>query len=182
MSLGRLFLLFVLVPLADLTLLVWAGGHIGFLPTVALVVLTAAVGSWLARREGTAAWRRVQTRLTTGGLPGPELLDGLIILIAGVLLLTPGFLTDLTGLLGLLPPTRAVMRTALASRLKQSVQSGSIRFASFAPMGPVGPGFSPEPEFRPPSPPPASEPASEDSEVQDATIIEETSRPLRSRS
>ncbi|MEM6328406.1 MAG: FxsA family protein [Bacteroidota bacterium] len=170
MTLGRLFLLFVLVPLADLTLLVWAGGQMGFLPTVALVVLTAAVGSWLARREGTAAWRRVQTRMASGGLPGPELLDGLVILVAGVLLLTPGFLTDVVGLLGLIPPSRAVLRRAMAARLKRSMEQGTIRMASFGPMSPMGPGFGPSTGFGPIP----SEPG-----VEDAEVVEETSRPLR---
>lgn len=166
MTFGRLFLLFVLVPLADLSLLVWAGGQIGFLPTVAIVVLTAAVGSWLARREGSAAWKRVQARMASGSMPGPELLDGLIILVAGVLLLTPGFLTDIAGLLGLAPPSRAVFRGLLARRLQRSVERGSIRFASFGPMGPVGPGFGPETPYP-------------NAGVEEAEVVEESSRPLR---
>lgn len=169
MTLGRLFLLFVLVPLADLSLLVWAGGRMGFLPTVALVVLTAAVGSWLARREGVAAWQRVQKKLATGAMPGPEVLDGFIILVAGVLLLTPGFLTDIVGILGLLPPTRALFRGALSSRLQSSMERGTIRVSGFGPMNPMGPG-APMGGFGAPPPAPG---------VEDAEVVEETSRPLR---
>lgn len=181
MTLGRLFLLFVIVPLADLTLLVWAGGQIGFWPTVAIVVLTAAAGSWLAKREGSAAWRRVQSKLGSGGVPGPELIDGLIILIAGVLLLTPGFLTDLTGFLGLLPPTRALIRRVISAKLQTAVQEGRVRvttggmsgfgggFASGGMGGFGGPGAAP---FGVP-------PVHAAPEAEDAEVLEETSRPLR---
>jgi UPF0716 protein FxsA len=168
MTLGRLFLLFVAVPLADLTLLVWAGERIGFWTTVLLVVITAAVGSWLARREGTAAWRRVQSKLSSGGLPGPELMDGLIILVAGVLLLTPGFLTDVVGILGLLPPSRALARKALSARFQRAVKEGRVRVASGGMGGPFG-GMAGGP-FGAPAPPP----------VEDAEVVEEQSRPLRS--
>ncbi|WP_412060283.1 FxsA family protein [Rubrivirga sp. IMCC45206] len=155
---GRLFLLFLVVPLVDLALLVHVGGRIGFWPTVAIVVLTAMLGSWLARREGVAAWQRLQTKLATGGLPGPEVVDGAVILIAGTLLLTPGFLTDIAGLLGLFPPTRALARRALQSRFKKAVAGGSIRVAS-APFGvPMGP----SPFARPPV-------------VEDAEVIDDGS-------
>lgn len=127
---GRLFLLFLIVPMLDLALLVSVGSQIGLGPTLATVVLTAVVGSWLARREGTAAWQRVQTKLATGGVPGPELVDGLVILVAGTLLLTPGFLTDAAGLLGLFPPTRALARKALRTRFEQSVTRGNVHIVS----------------------------------------------------
>lgn len=127
---GRLLLLFLIVPVVDLTLLVSVGSRIGLGPTLAIVVVTAVVGSWLARREGVAAWRRVQSRMATGGLPGPELIDGLIILVSGTLLLTPGFLTDVAGLLGLFPPTRALARRALKGRFERSVQAGTTRMFS----------------------------------------------------
>ena len=153
---GRLFALFLIVPVLDLALLVAVGERIGFWPTVATVVLTAFVGSALARREGTAAWQRVQARLGEGGLPGPELIDGLLILIAGVLLLTPGFLTDLAGLLGLLPPTRAVARRALRARFERAVQQGSVRVVGMRPGAPV-----------PGAPFGAPRPAVEDAEVID---------------
>ncbi len=142
---GRLLLLFLVVPLLDLALLVTVGERIGLLPTVGIVVLTAVVGSWLARREGTAAWRRVQQKLATGGVPGPELIDGVVILMAGTLLLTPGFLTDVVGLLGLFPPTRALARRGLKSRFERAVQRGSVRVVGAAgamgtPFGPFGAG------------------------------------------
>jgi len=114
--LGRLFLLFLLVPIADLSLLVAVGGRIGLVPTLALVVLTAAVGSWLARREGLRAWTQVRHRLQMGQIPGDALLDGLLVFASGVLLLTPGFLTDLAGIAGLLPPTRRWLRRVLTAR------------------------------------------------------------------
>ena len=126
---GRLFLLFVVVPVVDLALLVAVGDRLGFWPTVGVVVLTALVGSWLARREGVAAWRRVQSRMATGGVPGPELVDGLVILVAGTLLLTPGFITDVVGLLGLFPPSRAVIRGVVRTRFEAAVQRGAVRVA-----------------------------------------------------
>ena len=173
MTLGRLFLLFVAVPLADLTLLVWVGERLGFWPTVATVVLTAAVGSWLARREGTAAWRRVRGKLGAGGLPGPELTDGLIILVAGVLLLTPGFITDVVGILGLLPPTRALGRRALAERFRRAVESGRVRVASGGMGGPFGAPFGAAGRG-----PMGGVGAPHEPTVEDAEVVEETSRPL----
>ena len=135
---GRLLLLFLIVPVLDLALLVSVGERLGLWPTLGVVVTTAVVGSWLARREGTAAWRRVQEKLATGGVPGPELIDGVVILVAGTLLLTPGFLTDLAGLLGLFPPTRALARTWLRSRFEGAVRAGTVRVAAggmpFAPF------------------------------------------------
>ena len=124
---GRLFALFIIVPVLDLVVLVWAGERIGFWPTVALILVTALVGSWLAKREGLAAWQAVQRKLTTGGLPGPELIDGLVILVAGAFLLTPGFLTDVAGLLGLIPMSRALIRKALSARFKRAVETGQVR-------------------------------------------------------
>ena len=156
---GRLLLLFLVVPLVDLALLVTVGERIGLLPTVGIVVLTAVVGSWLARREGTAAWRRVQEKLATGGVPGPELIDGVVILVAGTLLLTPGFLTDIAGLLGLFPPTRALARRGLKSRFERAVRSGSVRVVS---GGPVGTPFGPFGAARPPA-------------VEDAEVIDDGS-------
>ena len=162
---GRLFLLFVLVPMVDLALLFSVGGRIGLAPTVGVVIATALAGSWLAKREGAAAWTRVQRKMRTGGIPGPELIDGLVILVSGTLLLTPGFLTDIVGLLGLFPPTRAVVRRVLKARFERSVLTGSARVVHGGTFGGAGggfpAGFGPSP-FAPPV-----EPRIEDAEVID---------------
>ncbi len=141
---GRLFVLFLIVPILDLALLVAVGERVGFWPTLAVVVLTAAVGSWLAKREGLAAWQRVQRKMASGGIPGPELIDGLLILVAGTLLLTPGFLTDLAGLLGLLPPTRSAVRSVLKKRFETSVAEGRVHVVASG-RGPIGSPFAPRP-------------------------------------
>lgn len=132
---GRLFALFLVVPVVDLAVLVWVGDRIGIGTTVAIVVLTALVGSWLAKREGLAAWQRVQRTMATGGVPGAELIDGLLILVAGTLLLTPGFLTDIVGILGLFPPTRAVLRRAAKARFERAVREGAVRVVGGGPFG-----------------------------------------------
>lgn len=143
---GRLLLLFLIVPVAEVWLLVTLGERMGFGATLALVVGSAVLGSWLARREGVAAWRRVQARLAEGALPGPEVVDGLVVLISATLLIAPGFLTDAAGLLGLFPPTRALARRALVRRFERGLASGTIRVAT--PGTPFGasPFFSPEPD------------------------------------
>ncbi len=137
---GRLLLLFLLVPAAEIALLIAIGDRLGFGPTLGIVLLTAVAGSWLARREGRGAWRRVQERLAQGAAPGPEIVDGLVVLVSATLLVAPGFLTDLAGLLGLFPPTRALVRRALVRSFERRVASGAIRVAPLgAPMGPMRP-------------------------------------------
>ncbi len=148
---GRLLLLVLLVPVAEVWLLVTIGERIGFGATLALVVGSAVLGVWLARREGVAAWRRVQARLAAGALPGPELVDGLVVLLAAALLVAPGVLTDAAGLLGLFPPTRALARRALVRRFERGIASGTIRVATpgtpldATPFGAPSLGRPPEP-------------------------------------
>ncbi len=134
---GRLFLLFLLVPIADLALLVAVGGKLGLAPTLALVVLTAAAGSWLARREGLRAWTQARARLQAGEVPADALIDGVVVLAAGVLLLTPGFLTDVAGLFALLPPSRRWLRRALARRLGAGLIVARPAGASPRPASPI---------------------------------------------
>lgn len=104
--LARLALVLVTVPLVELTLLVWIGGRIGFLPTVALVFLTGILGAALARHQGIATLARFRAALDARRLPHRELVDGVLILAAAVLLVTPGVLTDTAGFLLLIPPLR----------------------------------------------------------------------------
>lgn len=132
---GRLLLLFTLVPIAELALLVWLGGQIGFWPTVGLIVATAVLGSLLAHREGLSALARFRARAASGEMPGAELTDGLLILVSGALLLTPGVLTDLVGFLGLLPPSRALIKRALTKRFQHSIATRT-HVATWPPSAP----------------------------------------------
>jgi len=104
--LGRLILLFTAVPLLELALLIWMGNHVGVVPTIALVLTTGVLGAALARHQGLATWGRFHAALGAGRLPEGELIEGLLILVAGALLITPGLLTDTTGFLLLVPPLR----------------------------------------------------------------------------
>jgi UPF0716 protein FxsA len=109
---------FILIPLAELAVLIAVGNWIGLVPTLVLLLAVSVAGAWLAKREGLAAWRRFQLALTEGRMPSVEVADGAMILLAGALLLTPGFLSDVIGVLLLLPPTRALARR-VAPRLAE---------------------------------------------------------------
>ena len=115
------FLLFLLVPLAEIWLLIKVGGWIGALPTVALVVLTAVIGATLARIQGMATLQRAQATLARGETPAIEMVEGVLLFIGAVLLLVPGFFTDAIGFACLLPWTRralawwAVRRTTVVT-------------------------------------------------------------------
>ncbi len=113
----RLFLLLLIVPIIEITLFIEIGGWIGTWPTIAIVVLTALLGTAMLRRQGLAALRSVQTRLASGENPGRLLADGAMILVAGVLLLTPGFFTDAVGFALLVPAVRGWVWTWLAPQL-----------------------------------------------------------------
>ncbi|HSL82329.1 MAG TPA: FxsA family protein [Thermoanaerobaculia bacterium] len=129
----RVLLLFTLVPFAELVLLLWIGDKIGFLPTVALILATGVAGAALARHQGLATWRRFQAALAAGRLPGTELLEGLLILVAGALLLTPGVLTDAVGFLLLVPPARRRIVRLGEVRLRGRVTVGAGRPPGGAP-------------------------------------------------
>lgn len=111
-----LFLVFLIVPLVEIYLLLIIGGIIGPLPTVAVVVLTAALGAWLLRIEGLQTWFRLQQSLAQGKIPALEIVEGPILLVGGALLLTPGFFTDFLGFLCLLPATRRGIARYLLNR------------------------------------------------------------------
>lgn len=108
-----LVLLFIVVPLAELYVIIEVGRAIGALPTIAILVLDSILGSLLLRSQGRAAWRRFNDALRERRPPAREVLDGALIIFGGALLLTPGFLTDVLGAILLLPPTRAGVRRAL---------------------------------------------------------------------
>jgi UPF0716 protein FxsA len=114
-----LAVLFIVVPLAELAVIIVVGKSMGVLATLLLLLVFSLSGAWLAKREGMAAWRRFQLATAEGRVPTREVADGAMVLAAGALLLVPGFLTDLLGLVLLLPPARALARRwvpALARR------------------------------------------------------------------
>ena len=117
--------LFVVVPLVELILLGKLSGAVGFFSTVMIVVVTGMLGARLARSQGTQAWLRIQKEFEAGRLPKAELVDGLMVLVAGVLLVTPGVLTDLTGFAFLLPPIRALVRPFLVRWAQSRVRAKS---------------------------------------------------------
>jgi UPF0716 protein FxsA len=112
-----LVLIFIVVPLVELYVMVQVGQEIGALYTVALIILISIVGVWLAKTQGLGVWRRIRQQIGAGTVPGVELLDAFLILLAGVLLLTPGFVTDVLGIILLLPPTRALVRVTLRKQV-----------------------------------------------------------------
>jgi UPF0716 protein FxsA len=108
-----LVILFIVVPILELYVIIQVGQLIGVVPTLILLLADALLGSWLLKREGRSAWRRFNEALAARRFPGKEVADGVLIIIGGTLLLTPGFLTDVFGLFLLLPPTRAIARRVL---------------------------------------------------------------------
>ena len=103
----------IVLAIAELWVMVEVAGAIGILQTVGLLILIAFVGFWLVKRQGLAVLRRLQTTLDEGRLPHREVVDGFLVLLAGILLIPPGFITDAIGLMLLLPPVRAVVRGML---------------------------------------------------------------------
>jgi UPF0716 protein FxsA len=116
-----LVLLLVLVPIAELAVLIQVGQAIGVIETILVMIVVSVVGAWLVKREGTGVWRRAQRQLDVGAVPGRELVDGALIMLAGALLLTPGFLSDCVGVLLLLPPVRAGVRALVIRRMRRRV-------------------------------------------------------------
>lgn len=124
----RLLTLFVLLPLIELALLIQIGQWIGLGWTLALVVATGFLGATLARRQGFRAWVAIQAELRAGRMPARELMDGLLVLIGGIVLLTPGILTDLAGFALLVPATRAAVKRSLRRRFERAVERGDTSF------------------------------------------------------
>jgi UPF0716 protein FxsA len=122
-----LVLLFVVVPIVEIYVLIQVGDEIGVLWTIGLLVLVSVVGAWLAKREGIGVWTRMQHQVLAGRMPGIELVDAFLILLAGALLLTPGFVTDVLAIVLLIPPTRALVRRGLRRTLVGRVEATRLR-------------------------------------------------------
>ena len=122
----RLFIAFTLIPVIEIYLFIKVGGAIGALNTVIIVILTAFAGAYLARIQGMQTMFKVQSSLQQGIIPKEELIDALLIFVAGILLLTPGFLTDACGLLLLYPSTRYHFKRYLRRKFDQWVQKHKV--------------------------------------------------------
>ncbi len=119
---GIILIAFLVVPLVELYVIIQVAGGLGVLETIGLLVLVSIVGAWLVRVQGVGVLRRIRGQLARGVMPGTELVDGALVLFAGALMLTPGFVTDAVGLLLLLPPTRLPIRALLVRRFRSRVQ------------------------------------------------------------
>lgn len=140
---ARLGCLFVVVPLLELALLVWIGQWIGVMPTVGLVAATGLLGAWLARKQGLRTLTELQLQAARGEVPAQAMLDGAAILVGGLLLLTPGILSDILGFSLLLPPTRRVLQRWAAQRMARGIRSGTMKFTYMGMGSEMGPGMGP---------------------------------------
>lgn len=124
----RLMLLFILMPLIELAILVYLGTIIGALYTVLIVVATGILGAVMARHQGLAALSRIRSSIESGVMPANELFDGALILAGGLLLLTPGIITDIVGFAVLVPQTRRIIRRWIRSLIHRRIQRGEIHY------------------------------------------------------
>jgi UPF0716 protein FxsA len=123
-----LIVLFIVVPIAELYVIIWVvGPALGAPLTILLLVADSLLGSYLMRSQGRAVWRRFNRALAEGRMPHREVVDGVLVIFGGALLITPGFITDVLGFLLLLPPTRAVVRRVLVNRLGRRLVIGGRR-------------------------------------------------------
>src|SRR4051812_17402942 len=111
-----LIALFIVVPIAELYVIFKIGDSIGWLPTLALLVIDSIAGWWLLKSQGRTVWQRFQATMQAGRIPHREVFDGVLVIFGGAFLITPGFLTDIVGVVLLLPPTRALFRRWLIRR------------------------------------------------------------------
>lgn len=116
-----LFVAFVVMPVAEIAVIIQVGQVIGPVWTVLLLVLDSLVGAWLVRREGRRAWDGLRTSIETGRMPARELADGVLVVLGGALMLSPGFVTDALGLVLVLPPTRPLFRRVVTAWAMRTV-------------------------------------------------------------
>ena len=123
----KMFLfLIIVIPAAEIGVLMFSGNMIGLFPTIMLILVTGILGTLLAKKQGLQTVRRVQEQLQYGRLPGDEILDGICILVGGVLLLTPGFITDIFGIFFLLPPTRNFIKPLIMKMFQRWINKNTI--------------------------------------------------------
>jgi UPF0716 protein FxsA len=124
----KLLFIFIGIPLLELMILIELGREIGFWPTIFLVIVTGFLGASLARSQGMWIWMEIQHELQQGNMPADKLVDGLLILIGGIVLLTPGLLTDIFGFMLLIPVTRKLFKTAISRKFREMADTGRTNF------------------------------------------------------
>lgn len=122
----KLLSAFIFIPLVELYILIEAGEIIGLWPTISLILLTGIAGAWLARSQGIEILQRIQEETARGQMPAITIIDGALVLVGGLLLLTPGFFTDTIGFSFLVPITRDLWRKGLSAWLQRQVQLGTV--------------------------------------------------------
>ena len=127
----RLFLLFAIVPVIEVWLIIKVGRVIGPLPTVAILLAISLAGAWLARSQGFRVIAAIRDELAAGRLPAAHILDGAFVLAGGILLLTPGFFTDLVGLVLLFPPSRRLLKLWMGIWLENRLRRGNFMVRRF---------------------------------------------------
>jgi UPF0716 protein FxsA len=138
--------LLIVIPLIEIAVIIQVGDWLGIVNTIGLLILVSVVGAWLVKRQGLGVLRRIRLQQQAGQVPGAAVFDGALIVVAGALLLFPGFVTDALGLLLLLPPVRAGVRAFLRRRFARRVQVvRSVRTATWSDPG--------RPPYPPPEPP-----------------------------
>ena len=138
--------LLIVIPLIEIAVIIQVGDWLGIVNTIGLLIVVSVVGAWLVKRQGLGVLRRIRLQQQAGQVPGAAVFDGALIVVAGALLLFPGFVTDALGLLLLLPPVRAGVRAFLRRRYARRVQVvRSVRTATWSDPG--------RPPYPPPEPP-----------------------------
>jgi len=127
----KLLMLFIIVPVTELYLLIEVGKKIGTLTTISIIIFTGILGAYLVKHQGFMILRKIQNDLNEGTIPEDSLIQGVIILAGGILLLTPGFVTDIVGFIFLIPASRNVVKKYLLKWLKGKIKEGNFYYREF---------------------------------------------------
>jgi len=127
----KLLILFVIIPVTELYILIEVGKRIGSVATISIIIFTGILGAYLVKNQGFMILKKIQNDLNDGIMPGDSLIQGAIILAGGILLLTPGFVTDILGFIFLIPVSRNVIKKYLLKWLKGKIKEGSIYYKEF---------------------------------------------------
>ena len=131
MFFAKILILFVIVPVTELYILIEVGKKIGSLSTIGIIILTGIIGAYLVKSQGFMILRKIQNDLNEGIMPGDSLIQGAIILAGGILLLTPGFVTDIVGFIFLIPVSRSIVKKYLLKWLQGKIKEGNFYFKEF---------------------------------------------------